>query len=273
VGKREPVKFRDYIISKSLGEGSFGRTFLAHHTVLGNPVCLKQLHTEDPQYIQLFLEEARLLTKVRHPYLPSLLGYWDASAEGLGHVIALSYIEGDSLEKVRQKGAIADEHLCWIADRILEALSYLHYRSPNPSYDRGIIHSDVKPANILLNSKEHEAYLVDFGLAYGAPTASSSPKGGTLEYMPPEFLAGKPPIPPSDLFSLGKVMVEMAGGDLARGQCPSDMAPPLQRWIDRMCAQNPHDRFHSADEAREELRQIRVDVFSRAQTPEQFRYR
>lgn len=267
------TRFRDYEILKALGEGSFGRTFLAQHAVLENLVCLKQLHTEDPTYIDLFQAEARLLTKVRHPYLPSLLGYWDASSEGVGHVIAMSFLEGESLEVVRKRGPIADEHLCWIMDRVLEALSYLHYRSPNKAFDRGIIHSDIKPANILLNPKEHEAYLVDFGLAFGAPNASSSAKGGTMEYMPPEFLAGLPPIPPSDLFSLGKVFIEMAGGNLAHSTCPADMAPALQRWADTMCAQNPRERFCTADEAREALREARVLTFGRSETPEELRHR
>lgn len=266
--------FQDYTILRKLGEGSFGRTFLAEHAKLGYQVCLKQLYNlDDPRHIEFFQEEARLLAKVRHPYLPSLHGYWDATATGHGHVIALSYIVGESLEDVVKPGFVDDEHICWIMDRALTALSYLHYRSSQPEYDRGIVHCDIKPANILLNIPEHEAYLVDFGLAFAGPVKQSKARGGTELYMPPEFPAGKPPIPASDLYSLGKTAIFLAGGNVSQGTYPFTMAAPLREWIDKMIRHDPMARYQSADEARTALQRVRMKVFRRLETTSMFERR
>lgn len=266
--------FKDYTFDKVIGEGAFGRTYLVHHTVLGFKACLKQLsRTDDPLFIDSFREEAEILSKVRHRFLPALLGYWE-EPDFDRYVLAMSFIEGTSLQDLIDEGKLpSDEHICWILDRVLEALSYLHYRSSSKTYDRGIIHCDIKPANILLNIPEHEAYVVDLGMAFARPTAASLAKGGTDDFMPPEFSLGKPPIPASDIFSLGKTAIALAGGNIKNGQCPDDMNPHLQEFIDKMILRDPRHRFQVADQARSSLRKVRVKAFGGASSNEMFKTR
>lgn len=178
----------------------------------------------------------------------------------------MSFIEGESLDTVlRDKGAVDDEHICWILQRVLDALSYLHYHR--------IVHCDVKPANIILDIPTHNAVLVDFGLALVEPLAGSRAKGGTPLFIPPEFMLGLPPIPASDFYSLGMTAVAIAGGNVHNGTTPQDMTPALAEVIRRMIRRDPTARPQDARELNHEMTKLRQSVFGRCSTREEFKLR
>lgn len=203
------MRISDYNLLRILGEGAFGRTYLGEHVSLGTPACVKQEKTQQRPYTDLFKEEAALVAKLRHPSLPSFMGYLEVPGD-VGQILIMSFIDGQSLDKVVQEGAVADEHICWILDRILGALSYLHGRHHT-------VHCDLKPANVILEISDHQATIVDFGMAFSRPDGRSRAKGGTDGFMPPEFALGKPPIPASDLYAVGKIGVALAGGHVESG--------------------------------------------------------
>lgn len=255
-----------YTLKKMIAEGAFGRTYLAEHRLLQMKVCIKQEKTDDPDYKKLFKEEAQILSGLRHPSLPVLLDYIEDLNPDIGQLMVLSYIEGDNLERdVEKNGFIDDEHLCWIADRILGALSYLHYHS--------IVHSDLKPENIILDIPEHNATVVDMGMAATRPDEYSKAKGGTPFYLPPEFSLGKPPIPASDMYSLGMVLVRISGGDIRNGTLPADMHPKMQEWVSTLIRRDPTQRPSEADHMRHELGRLRKAMFGRTTTQELFKRR
>lgn len=244
----------NYRVIKQISEGTFGRTFLGEHVHLKKPVCLKQEKTGEDIYRKLFADEARLLWDLHHTSLPTLKEFYDLPDVGM--VAVLSFIEGEDLQTVREKrGAVADEHLCWIMQRLLEALAYLHYHK--------VIHCDIKPQNILLNIPVHNAVLVDFGLYVQDPTRFSRAKGGTPFFMPPEFLQGLPPIPASDLYSLGMTMVFLAGGNVKNGALPNDMKPELTELISTMIRRDPLARPQCARQLNEQLTHLRRRLFNR----------
>ena len=153
----------------------------------------------------------------------------------------------------------------WILQRLLSALSYLHYL--------GIIHCDIKPANIILHTQEHNAVLVDFGLCVLDPTADTLAKGGTEFYVPPEFVLGLPPIPASDIYSLGKTAVFLAGGDPRTGTAPADMCDPLRKLLRSMTLQDSLARPGDARKLHQQLTDIRRQVYGRTETREEFKLR
>jgi serine/threonine-protein kinase len=258
------VRIGAYKVLKQISEGAFGRTFLGQHSLLGTKVCLKQEKTGDPTYKQLFEAEARLLWDIRHVSLPTLKDYYDAPE--YGQVMAMSFIEGDDLEDlVLKRGAIDDEHICWILQRVLDALSYLHHRR--------VIHCDIKPQNIILDIPAHNAVLVDFGLYVADPDARTQPKGGTAFYLPPEFLLGLPPLPAADLYSLGMTAVRMSGGDIRTGVLPKDMHPDLAAFIGGMIRRDPMARPQAAGPLNDALSALRKKVFGRGSTLEEFKMR
>lgn len=251
-------------IAGLLGEGAFGFTFRGEHAILGQamPVCIKErkeLVEPDQEKLskRMFREEAELLARVRHFGLPVLLDY----IESPGQVMILSFIHGEPLSTdVAKNGPLDDEHLCWVLDRILSPLDYLHGRWR-------MVHSDLKPDNVILDIPNHEAVVVDLGLATLKPDDKTRAKGGTPGYMPPEFALGFPPIPASDIYSAGKIAIFLATGDttmVERGECPADMSPKLKALITRMILRDPSQRPSSAGALRDELHQIRHAVFGRS---------
>ena len=258
------MQIGSYTVERQIAEGAFGRTFLGRHVRLGVPVCLKQEKTGDPVFRDLFREEARLLWDIHHASLPTLKDYLEDP--DFGQVAVMSFIAGESLDTVLQhRGAVDDEHICWILQRVLDALSYLHYHR--------IVHCDVKPANIILDIPTHNAVLVDFGLALGGPLAHSRAKGGTPHFIPPEFVLGLPPIPASDIYSLGMTVLALAGGNIQNGSFPTDMIPELSSLIRRMVRRDATARPQDARELNHEVTKLRSGVFGRCATREEFKLR
>jgi len=265
-----------YKILSQLGEGAFGRTFKGEHTILKIPVCIKQEKTGQAPYTELFREEAAIIARLRHPSLPSFMDYLELPAP-TGQVLILSYVEGEPLDKVVKTATstdgtvsarkpIDDEHVCWIVDRILSALSYLHGRWR-------IIHCDLKPANIILDVPDHNATVVDLGMAFLKPIEWSKAKGGTPGYLPPEFGTGLPPIPASDIYSVGKIVCFITGGDALKGEFPSNMRSKLKQFFEPWIRHDPKQRPQNADQLRSELAKLRKKVFGRNVCQEEFKFR
>lgn len=273
----ERIELAGWRITKQLGEGAFGRTYKCQHVCLADlAACLKEEKTRETMnlkerapYQKLFREEAEILSKLHHPYLPSFLNYLEIPDDdgGIAQFMLLSFAEGIPLDKLLEKhGPIDDEHICWILDRIFGALGYLHGKWK-------IVHSDMKPANVILQIEEHIATVVDFGLASANPVEWSKAKGGTPGYLPPEFGCGLPPIPASDIYSVGKIGVALAGGDPCKGEFPSDMVPALKEFLEPMILFDPTKRPQNVDGLRHELESLRKKVWGRTTCKEVIKYR
>jgi len=267
----------EYRIIKKIGEGSFGQTFLAEHVALGIPVCIKrEKPLKQRPAVDLFHQEALILSHLRFPYLPAFMGYMELP-DPVGRVMILSFAEGDNLDSavktttlpdgtVKARRPIDDEHICWILDRILGALSYLHGRWE-------IVHCDMKPGNVILDIPNHEVTVVDFGMAALRPVEWSKSKGGTPGYMPPESATGFPPIPASDIYGAGKIVCHISGGDVMRGVFPDDMDPRLREFFEPWIRHDPMQRPEHAGNLRIELAELRKKVFGRSASEESFKYR
>lgn len=254
----------DYRVIKEIGKGAFGRTFYGEHVTLKKPVCLKQNMVKDPKFAKLFKKEAKLLWDIRHSSLPTLKAYYER--DDYGHVIAMSFVRGKNLlEIVEEIGPIDDEHVAWIMQRILDALSYLHYHK--------IVHCDIKPQNIILNTKIHNATLVDFGMYVQNPGGKTRAKGGTEFFIPPEFEQGLPPIPASDIYSLGKTMLYLAGGNPNTGSFPHDMHKEFKEIISFMVRQDSLSRPQDTRGLNREVTKFRMNVYNRTATKEEFKTR
>lgn len=261
------MKVGSYKIDRLLGEGAFGRVYAGHHRLLSDiKVCIKQEKTQADPYKGMFKDEAELLARLRHPSCPTFLDYLEEPGD-IGQLIVLSFIEGVPLDKlVETKGPIDDEHICWILDRVLSGLSYLHGR-------HNLVHCDLKPGNAILDIDDHQVTLVDFGMATLRPDDTTRAKGGTPGYIPPEFALGYPPIPASDIYSVGKIGIALAGGDILKGEPPANMKQPLQEMLLRMIRRDPKERPQSVDGLRDELAKIRQAVWKRTSCVELFKHR
>lgn len=259
------MQIGEYNLVRLLGEGAFGRTYFAQHAILGTAACVKQEKTQQRPYTDLFREEAELVAKLRHPSLPSFMGYMEMSGD-VGQILVMSFIDGRSLEEVLRQGAVDDEHICWILDRLLGALSYLHGR-------HHIVHCDLKPANVILEVSDHQATIVDFGMAFWRPDGRSRAKGGTDGYMPPEFALGKPPVPGSDFYAVGKIGVALSGGNVGSGELPTNMVPALRDFLTALIRYDPMQRPQDANKLRAQLESLRLKTWGRTSTLEEWKWR
>src|SRR5262245_5249811 len=188
----------------------------------------------------------------------------------------MEFIDGCSLEALlRRGGPLEVKEVLRIGMQIASGLAAAH--------QQGLVHRDVKPANVLLENGVQRVRLTDFGLARAADDASLTQSGyiaGTPLYMSPEQAAGEPVDPRSDLFSLGSVLYEMCTGLTAfraattvaviRRVCAEaprpvrevnpDIPEPLCRLIERLHAKKPDDRPASATEVADLLTRLLADL-------------
>ena len=199
-----------YRILSLLGEGGMGEVYLAEETLLGRKVAIKRLNpllTNDPQFSERFLNEARIQAKLIHPNIVALLNFIEEN--GVFYMI-MEYAEGRMLKDViATTGPIPEQRTLHIFRQLISALAYAHAKQ--------IIHRDIKPSNIMIDVHDN-IKVMDFGIARlmsDKHMTRTGAKLGTLYYMSPEqVLADKSIDHRTDIYSAGIVLYEMLTGKL-----------------------------------------------------------
>ncbi len=252
-----------YTIVSVIGEGESAVVFGAFDGVTGDTVALKMLRPdcdENSPAAERFETEIRLLSQFDHPNIVRLL---DSSAGGEYRYFVMEYIEGITLKKhIINRGALEMEEILFLSKQILSALSHVH--------EKGIVHSDIKPQNIVIVGSG-TIKLMDFGISKTLSNQTeeiSDTAVGTVQYVSPEQAEGKPLDYLSDLYSFGVMLYEMATGILpfihenanriaamhvSETPIPpsfinESISPGLERIILRAMEKQPIDRFLSAND-------------------------
>jgi serine/threonine protein kinase len=207
VGLEPGVALGSYRLEQLLGEGAMGVVFRARRTSDGAVVALKVLKpalSRDAGYRKRFHREVRVAREVRHRHLVPIL---EACEERGYDYLAVDYVEGISLaDRIEADGPLDLADVARLTAGIGAAIDALHAA--------GIVHRDVKPANIMID-EAGTTLLTDFGLAKGrAYTVLTKPGElvGTLDYIAPELITGKDAAPASDVYALGCVVYEALTG-------------------------------------------------------------
>lgn len=201
-----------YRILRKLGEGGQGTVYEAEQVDLGRHVALKRLRRElrrDPVIVERFLREARMCAAVKHPNVVTI---YESGADEEGPFIAFELLEGESLEeRVARDGAQPFSVLGPVAEQILLALEEAHAAN--------LVHRDIKPANVFLTQGRRGlgVKLLDFGVAkgsrdYGSRLTMPGDVVGSLAFMAPEQVDGKPVDARTDIYSLGVCLYYMLAG-------------------------------------------------------------
>ncbi len=269
-----------YEIMEVVGHGGMGAVLRAFDTKLGRVVAVKVMSptlAANPTAIKRFLREATTAASVHHDHVVTIHAVDDAHQPPY---LVMQFIEGQTLEqKIEREGALELEHILRIGSQAAAGLAAAH--------KLGLIHRDVKPANILLENAVERVKITDFGLARAADDVQMTQTGiiaGTPQYMSPEQARGEPLDARSDLFSLGSVLYTMCTGRPAfradnpvavlRRVCDDKPRPIhetnpeiplwLERIVDKLLAKTPCDRFASAEELAELLGQCLAHVHNPA---------
>ena len=281
-----------YKVTAALGAGGMGEVWKAEDTRLGREVALKVLPEEfaaDPQRLERFEREAKMLASLNHPNIATLFGLETVSGTeaetGTGPTtfLAMELVEGEDLSERINRGPIPIDEAIPIALQIAEALEAAH--------EQGIVHRDLKPANIKL-SEDGTVKVLDFGLAKAwesetgdlnsslSPTVTPATAAGvilgTAAYMSPEQARGQHVDRRADIWSYGVVLWEMfTGKKLFAGDTVSDVlasvlkdAPDLEavprstpsgirRLLARCLDKDPKNRLQWIGDARLDLAEAR----------------
>lgn len=258
--------FGKYRIRGVLGAGSSGRAFLAHHELLSRWVVVKEVLLDGVEDGETAIREARVAARIVHPNLATV---YDVEEAKHAVYLILEYVDGGSLEERLRSGPIPEGESVELVSQVLAGLEALHAG--------GIVHRDVKPANVLL-TRDGGVKLTDFGLSVDRDEAGDTVVwtkergGGTILYMSPEQAAGRAVDPRSDLYSLALVLHRMVAG---RHAFPSEgrsqyeilrahvegrpaidgagVSPAIRACLARALALRPQDRFPNAASMRRAL--------------------
>jgi serine/threonine-protein kinase len=248
-----------YSLDSELGRGGMGVVYLAKEVDLDRPVAIKLLPPDkaaDSVLRERFLREARTAAKLSHP---NIIPIHVVDEVGDFVFFSMAYVEGETLaERVRRRGPLPPTEAARMLREVAYALAHAH--------GHGVVHRDVKPDNILLESATSRALVADFGIA-AATTGGSAEISGTPEFMSPEQALGKPVDARSDLYAFGATAFFALSGTLlfegasAREvlakqvtEAPRPLASVaggvprrLASAVDRCLAKDPAQRPQSAD--------------------------
>lgn len=253
-----------YEIESELGRGGMGVVYKAFEPALNRHVAIKELSpalAHDPQLVERFLREARSMAALSDPHIIQIffIGTDETSQQPF---FAMEYVDGESLSTVlKRESKLEVENALKILYQAAQGLAAAH--------DRGVIHRDIKPGNLMLTERG-QVKIADFGIALATTDISKKLTStgefvGTPGYLSPEVCLGKPVDQRSDIFSLGIVLFEMLSGripfsdesplglmlEVVKAEIPdvqqiNDAVDPATAAIlARMVAKEPQERFQS----------------------------
>jgi serine/threonine protein kinase len=264
------TKLGPYEISAAIGAGGMGEVYRARDSRLNRDVAIKILpssFSSDPERLHRFQQEALAAAALNHP---NILAVYDIGTEGGAPYIVSELLEGETLRERVRSGPLPVRKATEYAIQIAQGLAAAH--------DKGIIHRDLKPENVFVTGSGR-IKLLDFGLAKLTQPAATPEDSetrtihsdahvllGTVGYISPEQVRGKPADARSDIFAFGAVLYEMISGKRAfHGETSTDtmsailhgdppeltatnrnVPPALERIVRHCLEKNPAERFHSA---------------------------
>ncbi|HJZ80375.1 MAG TPA: serine/threonine-protein kinase, partial [Pyrinomonadaceae bacterium] len=267
------TKLGPYEITAPIGAGGMGEVYRARDTRLGRDVAVKVLpasYSDDKERLHRFEQEACAAGALNHP---NILSIYDIGSYDESPYVVSELLEGETLRQRTAGAALAQRRVVDYTLQIAHGLAAAH--------EKGIVHRDLKPENLFV-TKDGRIKILDFGLAKLTGVADSALSQtdvptrrvdtdpgkvmGTVGYMSPEQVRGRPADHRSDIFSLGAILYEMLSGSRAfRGesavetmnailkedppelsQTNHNIAPALQRVVDHCLEKNAEERFQSA---------------------------
>jgi serine/threonine-protein kinase len=275
-----------YRLDEEIGQGGFSQVFRATELRLGRPVAIKIMSQDsvDAAGEQRFRREAELARQLVHPNTVRLLDF-ELEARPSPFIV-YELLSGETLDNlIKREGAMSERRAAKLAAQVLKSLMEAHAA--------GIVHRDMKPANVFVCSYAGETDFVkvlDFGIAKSPSSTQLTAAGmavGTPRYMPPDQIYGKPPHPSMDVYAVGMMLAEMlAGQPVVRGTpleaamaqlSPDPVALPeavrrsrLAAVIARAVDKDPTRRTQSAGELLGELDRLAPTLSSEPVAPAPF---
>ncbi len=282
-GQAGDITFGDYVVLEELGRGGMGTVLLANHRRMDRKVAIKILAAsmlDSEAAVSRFYQEVKVAAKLTHP---NIVHAYDAGEHHGFHYLVMEYVEGHDLGRVQEQ--LGPIPIGLALDYIIQAAQGLEY-----AHSKGVVHRDVKPANLLLDH-EGAVKILDMGLAriggmFGDDGDShqlttTGQMMGTVDYMSPEQAEDtRQADHRSDIYSLGCTLYRLLTAEapfaretivktiLAHREAPpppladttNPALRPVERVFKKMVAKNPEDRYQTTASLLQELRQLADDL-------------
>ena len=286
-GASAPERLGRYAISSHLASGGMAEIFVAQAADQREPVVVKVITREraaEAEFIQMFLDEARLVATLNHPNIARLI---EVGKDGQVYFLAMELVRGETVRAILEKSARARNPVphgvvLGIVAKVAQALHHAHERKGSNGAPLDIVHRDVTPSNVMV-SHDGVVKLLDFGVARAKGRAQETVSGtvkGKFAYMAPEQCQGKRVDRRADVFSLGILLYElstlrrafraesdyetlqkiMAGNIATPSSLVPGFPPALEALIQRAMALDPADRFQTAAEFGEAAERLAAEL-------------
>ncbi len=249
-----------YKIISVLGKGGMGTVYLVEDLRLkGKQWAVKEIVIQESSY-QKFVDEAKILVTLEHPYLPKIIDYYSPNEKGFCYLV-MDYINGQTLKEIfeREELTIKHERIIKYSLQLCDLFDYLHNKLTKP-----VIYRDLKPANIMIDEFDN-IRLIDFGIARNHKVGkhTDTVQLGTVKFAAPEQFEEKQTDQRSDIYSLGALMYYL----LSNGkyyyitQKPlnhfrNDLSISLLNIINKMLKTAPYERYQNISEVKRELESL-----------------
>ncbi|TNE47415.1 MAG: PEGA domain-containing protein [Deltaproteobacteria bacterium] len=283
------IQFGTYEIFRKLALGGMAELYLAKQRGVGGfertvvIKCILPQYATDPQFVTMFLDEARIASQLNHPNIVQI--YEIGEVNGL-YYISMEYVRGPNFKALRkalyhQSKTVNSSLVAGIMVQVCAGLHHAHCATDPNGNPLQIVHRDVSPTNLLLTF-EGNAKLVDFGVAKASIQEHQTKAGmvkGKYRYMSPEQILAHPIDHRSDIYALGAILYELSTGVvlfqrrseaetiravymdpiIPPGAVIEDYPPELERIVMKALEREARDRYQSADEMRRDLEQFLYD--------------
>jgi len=256
-----------YQIIGLLGQGGMGTVYLAEDLKLsGKQWAIKETMLENDEF-QRFIDEAEILVRLNHPFLPNVIDYIQPDELGTSYLV-MDFIKGDTLQRIfdRKNRRMDSKAVMKYAIQICELFEYLHHGQSTP-----IIYRDLKPSNIMIDENDN-IRLIDFGIArsFKEGKQTDTVQLGTIGFAAPEQFEEQQTDHRTDLYTLGAVMYYL----LSRGryyyvtqkrldEIEPNVPQDLTFIINKLLRKSPYDRYQKASDVKRDL--IRIGMADTAQ--------
>ncbi|WP_409346921.1 serine/threonine protein kinase [Paenibacillus sp. MBLB4367] len=246
-----------YLVVSKIGVGGMGSVYLAEDAKLpGKRWAVKESlrHARDPRG---FADEAEVLARLEHPFIPKLVDFYPPDDEGYSYLI-MDYVRGKTLDTLfaENRRELAVARVVKYAVQLCELFDYLHAFVPKP-----IIYRDLKPANVMIDEQDN-VRLIDFGVArhYSSDRLADTVQLGTVGFAAPEQFRGLQTDARTDLYTLGSSMFYLLSGGKCYSGDPAmwrQMRRDVPEWLSsivrRLLSVKPEDRYQTAGQLKQAL--------------------
>ncbi|GIP32673.1 serine/threonine-protein kinase [Paenibacillus sp. J2TS4] len=249
-----------YHILSVIGRGGMSTVYLAEDRKLPGKQWAVKESRKHSGHKEMFYEEAALLIRLDHPFLPKIIDFFPPNEEGFSYLV-MDYIQGETLQqRFIRKQYLPCSDVVKHSIQLCELFDYLHNFKPRP-----IIYRDLKPSNVMID-EQNNVRLIDFGIArnYNEERTADTVQLGTVGFAAPEQFLNRQTDERTDLYTLGAMMYYLLSGGkhygIASGDRPveelaEDLPVAVRKVIFQLLAEQPEDRIQSAREVKLRLQE------------------